>query len=251
MHTPHEQLAGDMRNLLTARLAAATVQTVFRDKGDTKLALMSEPDGKLFVLREYSSAALAEFENDSNGPHLSFVDALNATQDMYAAADIPVVKTSVLPIDSSNSSKSVIGEYVRATPIRKAPLETKQKAIRGLARLMDRSTPYVPGPQALTSDLFVATENADGESMPIVVDFDPWLMPKKPTHDFGGVNAGVNLGVLMLQSAYMMEMWSQDDNERTQLARVFLGELATVDHEKAYGAYCLDALMKIHAMTYR
>jgi hypothetical protein len=251
----HEQLASDMRIVLAERIGAATMVETLSTRYDKVLGVMEEPDGRQFVSRSYSLGAEREFETSLHSPDLPFAEGFAAMQAMYQGARLNVVTSSVLP-SRKGEPVTVISEYLPdAVSVREATLEAKQEAVKGLAQLLDPSTSYLPGSEAMVSDLFMFTVDEDGKQHPVVVDVDPRLQLKKP-YGFGSGASSERLqdmirGTYMTQVGSLIEtFWAKDDKETEALARSFLAGMTAIHDESLYDGHAtLEAMMQIHAMT--
>ena len=104
-----------------------------------------------------------------------FPDAWNMMQRSMSAAEIPVVRSTLL--EGVNGFPFVaICEYVEGEPLATAPQQVKEEVAHGLGRLMlvNPNKGFVPGSSIVNKDMFVVREQ-DGEQTAILTDLDPYM----------------------------------------------------------------------------
>lgn len=235
-----KQFDGDLRAVMSLRLGAATTRRILSTRDEKTLSVREEPDGHQFVSRVYDEGA----ENEYKLSGLSFAETLEVMTDMYRAAGIDVVKSSVLPVELTEGKVTVLSEYLSdAVPLKNAPLEAKQEAICGLAKLLDPSIDFLPTSQALMKDLFMAQRGEDNQLHPIIVDIDPRVARKEKTES----SKDEEIATHLRQTEQIIRGLADDDREAAELAHTFftsVDEAALGD-----GMLTLYRLLSMHSLS--
>lgn len=253
----HEQLAHTQNpyaahTLLAERLADAVIVEAFKDgQLDSKtLAVMQEPDGREFVQRTYNPGAELGFEHELYSPKLPFAESLVVMQCMYEEVGIRVVPSSLLP-HREGEPVTVVSDYLpNAVQYKQASLEAKQEAVQGLASLLDPKSKYLPGAQAIMSDLFVYDIGEDGQQHPLVVDVDPHIICKPDVSDyFSASSTDVIISFYINQINVLIESeWANDSSEKAALYLAFLQKLVSISDGSIFnGDRASEAIFAMHS----
>lgn len=231
----------DLRASLCQRLGAATIERVINTHDQKLLGIMVEPDGRQFVSRTYEPGAELEYEQRD----MSFLEALEAMIEMYRQAGIDVVSSSVVSPDLTEGRVTVLSEYLPdAIPLKNAPIEAKREASRGLARLLDPSTRFLPSPEALVTDMFMAQADEEGSWHPIVVDVDPRI---KKRRDFRALRELEISNHIFMSKRVIQDGLSESRQEAADLATAFLRSLDPSVTGSSLAT--MDSLMDMHSLT--
>jgi hypothetical protein len=249
-HEMNEHVFAEVEALLAERYSAASVQEILSERGNKRLAIMTEPDGQMFVARQYDPGEAEGFAEEIGVPH--FADALTAMQGMYRKAGIAVVHSSVLPA-STSELVTVVSNYVPGIVSfrdhQAVPSTVKESAFRRLGQLLDTSIEYLPGAEARVSDLFVADTASDGTMYPLVVDVDPHLIKKERGGGrMGSLMRDMQVASFMQSSKNMMDLVATNDDEAAAMAHAFIAGLTAVGGDEVidYGTRTLDAFSDMH-----
>jgi hypothetical protein len=220
----YQALAADMNELLHARVEAATPVATLSERGNKLLQVMEGADDQKFVTRSYTEDSVTEIEKGLFVSGIEFSDAWEMLQRSMAAAEIPIVQSSLLE-DVNGYPFVIVSEYIEGKPLSAASQEVKEEVAHGLGRLMvvNPNRGFVPHRAVLHQDMFVVGQR-NGRDTAILTDVDPY-MHIKPRMKAEKMDADYIERV----GALIWDEWcSEDEEERQEVLGAFIVEIADV-----------------------
>lgn len=192
-----------------ARVMGGEIVELFSARGGKRVEHVIDGGGD-FVRRVYEPSGINTIEQ-CNRP---FVEAWDVYTQMIGDAGIAMVDSCVVT-DPSGHNPVIVCEFIDAEPVDALPTSQKVELVGNLARSLASHTWFLPAPEGLAADGFVAVGQ-----QPVLLDVDPYIKPRHtglgPSFDRDASNA---ITIAMINRiAENIQVWAGDTSERTAMA---------------------------------
>ena len=234
--------ADTMITVLNERLTAAAPVEELSSHEDRILQVFEEADGSRFVKRSFTDDAVWYVE----GKGLTFQEAWEAMEDIYADVDIEVVPSFLFEQGGEHPFVAVSEHLPDLVDMKDLPSEDKEKLAHGLGQLLRPEASYWPSLEAVRGDTFKGVEQEDGTFRTLMVDTDPFtiLAPSFGRDEYVGT-------YIKKFAELIWDEWC-DEQDRSRVAGALVQSLATaLDESEFAGAMgsTSKAFMNLHLMS--
>lgn len=219
----HQQIADQLSATLEQRVTDAEQYEVLSERGGKLLDVAFEADGSMFVRRRFTHIGVLDIERGS----LDFTEAWQAMQDLYTAAGISVVDTTVAwfrPDSEEDFSAAMVSEWAPGRNIFHATTEQKVELASKLPKLFPGINGVSIGIESVQPDMFSLVDKR-GEERITLIDVDPNMRRLRYTQTDAYLGAYIERF-----SQLLWDVWCKDEEKQEVMVAfmIALGDVGEV-----------------------
>jgi hypothetical protein len=182
---------------------------------------------------------------------LKFTQAWSAMCDIFNTAGIDITPSVVLQPTSNESKFPIIisSEYVLGVDVLHSSEKTKIHLAKFLGTMLRGQGEYLPHSETLAPDMFKIVTDETGEEKPMLVDIDPYLLPREIA-TLTEESRDILFSTYIRRSTQLLQNSWCKPNEKEVVMREFIHSVAPIlEESRQVGSRTWNAITAAHAVA--